>query len=71
MNEMAMAVALLVCGDALFALHVASVGAATYAPEMEKNNEAYWMWCFDDARNIVKPIIEEKEDKIATKPRQW
>ena len=41
MNEMAMAVALLVCGDALFALHVASVGAATYAPEMEKNNEAY------------------------------
>lgn len=47
-NPIAIAVARRVCGVALLALHVESVGATTYVPGIEKKSEAYWILCSFD-----------------------
>jgi hypothetical protein len=50
-NSIAMAVALLVCGAALLAIHVFSVGATVLIPGIEKNRDPYCTLCFAEPKS--------------------
>lgn len=58
-KPMAMAVARLTCGAALFALHVDNAGAEQYVPVMDRKRLPY---CTDDE---VEPIFDEHQHQAA------